>query len=93
MGYTLAAVLQALKIFLQRFPREVVFIDVANEVNTDGFQESWMNDYKFFTDLFFTGGSSQTIRMADLHLDQVRGKVVCPSAGMIWSGGPSFRGA
>lgn len=91
MGFTLAAVLQSLKIFLQRFPSEVVFIDVRNESGTAGFQESWQNDFKFFQDIFFTGGSEQTLRMADLTLGQVRGKVVCP--GMIWRGGPSWRGS
>ena len=92
MGFSLAAVLQSLKIFLQRFPSETVFISASNETGTDGFRESWQNDYKFFKDIFFTNGSDQRPRMADLTIGQVRGKVVCTNDGLIWNGGPPWQG-
>jgi 1-phosphatidylinositol phosphodiesterase len=93
MGFSLAAVLQSLKIFLQQFPSEVVFISVSNETGTDGFQESWQNDFRFFKDIFFTNGSDQRPRMADLTLGQVRGKVVCHNDGLIWKWGPPWQGS
>lgn len=90
MGYTLAAALQSLKIFLERYPGEAIFVDITNETDTDGFAESWQEDFKFFKDYFFKPKDGSTrVRFADLTMADVRGKIVCPYS---WNNQGAFFG-
>lgn len=89
MGYTLAAVMQSLKVFLKRFPSEVVFINVSIKGGNDGGRDAWNNDFQFFKDMFYHP-SEESPRMGDLTLGQVRGKVICHD--MLWKDPSRFRG-
>lgn len=88
MGYAFTAFLQCLQMFLNRYPRETVIVKVKHERDTLGFHSAFHNDFDPFSHLFLTNNQGKA-RLADLTLDECRGKAILvmvgdPELGVGW---------
>ncbi|MCJ1441788.1 MAG: hypothetical protein MMC23_002280 [Stictis urceolatum] len=84
-GYTLAAVLHSVRLFLQQHPTETVIVRVRNETGTSGFMKAFKNDYDHFNPgfcdaMFF---NSRRRCMNEISLDEVRGKMILLFYGVV----------
>lgn len=75
-GYSFTAVLQSIKLFLTRFPKEALIIGVVNETRTDRFEEAFRNDFRHFEYLFLERHRYDKQSINQIDLDTVRGKAI-----------------